>query len=115
MKLSIRRRLYRRDLMQWIGTAALALPCLELFEHEAGAQAGAKKAKFLVLLYYPDGVNNAAFWPKNATDPTSSEILSAFAPNAAAKLTADYKSKMLVLGPQLTNGMPNMDTGMTYN
>jgi hypothetical protein len=100
--------------MQWIGSAALALPCLELFEHEAAAQA-AKKSKFLVLLYTPDGVNNAAFWPKNAADPTSSEILSAFAPNPAKMLTADYKSKMIVLGPQLTNGMPNMDTGLTYN
>ena len=61
MKLSIHQRLRRRDLLQWIGGAAMALPCLELFEREARAQAGATKSKFTVFCYTPDDVNENAF------------------------------------------------------
>lgn len=105
MKLSSRQRPGRRDLMRYIGSAALALPCLELFEHEVRAQA-AKRSKFVVFLYTPDGVNNPAFWPTSPSDPSSSATLGVFAP---------YKTKMLVLGPQLMGGAPVDNTGLTYS
>jgi Protein of unknown function (DUF1552) len=108
MKLPSHKRLGRRDLIQWLGSAALALPYLELLEGTAGAQTVAKKAKYLVLLYTPDGVNNLTFWPKGTeTAFTLSPILSPFEP---------FKDKIIVLGPKLgTNGMPNDATGLTYN
>src|SRR5439155_11578129 len=106
MKLSIHRRLRRRDLMKVIGSAALALPLLELFEDEVRAQATPKRSKFAVFLYTPDGVNNPAFWP-TGTDPTSSPTLSVFAP---------YKDKVLVFGPRFASpGVPTDMTGLTYN
>jgi hypothetical protein len=106
MKLSIHRRLRRRDLMKVIGSASLALPLLELFEDEVIAQATPKKSKFVVFLYTPDGVHNPAFWPSGA-DPTSSPTLSVFAP---------YKDKVLVFGPKFASpGVPSGDTGLTYN
>src|SRR6266545_3793048 len=58
MKLSIRHRLRRRDFVKYLGSAALALPSLELFEGEVRAQAVPKKAKFAIFLYTNDGVNN---------------------------------------------------------
>ena len=65
MKLSHRRGLGRRDLMKWLGGAALALPSgMELFERQARAQAaGATKAKFAVFCYTPDGVNQGRSGP----------------------------------------------------
>ena len=95
MKLSIHRRLRRRDLMKALGSAALALPLLELFEDEVLAQATPKKAKFAVFLYTPDGVNNKAFWP-TGQDPSASPTLSVFAP---------YKDKMIVFGPRFASRM----------
>jgi hypothetical protein len=106
MKVSIRRRLRRRDLLEWIGGAALALPCLELFEREAQAQAGTTKSKFAVFCYTPDGVNENAFWPTGT--PASyqlSPILSPFEP---------FKDKLLVLGPQMNGTSPKPNTGLTY-
>jgi hypothetical protein len=106
MKLSIHRRLRRRDLMRVMGSAALALPLLELFEDEVRAQAMPKKSKFVVLLYYPDGVNNHQFWP-TGQDPSASPTLSVLAP---------YKSKMIVFAPRFDSpGVPTTDTGLTYN
>jgi len=106
MKLSSR-HLRRRDLIQWLGGAALALPCLELFEGEARAQAVAgAKSKFVVFCYTPDGVNQAAFWPTGT--PTSyqlSPILNAFQP---------FKDKILILGPQMNGTAPVTGTGLTY-
>jgi hypothetical protein len=92
--------------MKVIGSAALALPLLELFEGEVEAQAAPKKSKFAVFLYTPDGVNNKAFWP-SGPDPSSSPTLGVFAP---------YKDRMIVFGPQFTSpGVPTTDTGLTYN
>jgi hypothetical protein len=106
MKLSIHRHLRRRDLIRVMGSAALALPLLELFEDEVKAQAMPKKSKFVVFLYYPDGVNNQAFWPAGQ-DPSASQTLGVFAP---------YKDKMIVFGPRFGSpGVPNTDTGLTYN
>jgi hypothetical protein len=59
VKLSQHKGLKRRDLMKWVGGAALALPSgMELFERQARAQAaGGAKAKFAIFCYTPDGVN----------------------------------------------------------
>ncbi len=106
MKLSIHHRMRRRDLIKVIGSAALALPLLELFEDEVKAQAVPKRSKYVVFLYTPDGVYNKAFWP-TGPDPTSSPTLGVLAP---------YKDRMLLLGPQFTTpGVPATDTGLTYN
>ena len=106
MKLS--RTIRRRDLVKWLGGAALALPAgLELFERRARAQAaGGTKARFAVFCYTPDGVNQGAFWPTGTeTNFQLSPILTPFAP---------YKDKMLVLGPQMVGAAPKEGTGLTY-
>ena len=99
MKLSIHQRLRRRDLIQLLGGAALALPALELFEGAASAQTGTK-SKFAVFIYTPDGVNQNAFWPTGTTSSFQlSPILSPF---------ESFKDKILILGPQANGG------GLTY-
>ncbi len=107
MKLSSRQGLRRRDLIQWLGSAALALPYLELFEGEARAQAAAgATSKFAVFCYTPDGVNENAFWPTGTTTSFQlSPILSPFEP---------FKDKMLILGPQMNGATPVSGTGLTY-
>ncbi|HXI60183.1 MAG TPA: DUF1552 domain-containing protein [Polyangia bacterium] len=108
MKLSHRRGLGRRDLMKWLGGAALALPGgLELFERQARAEVGgATKARFAVFCYTPDGVNQSAFWPTGTeTNFQLSPILAPF---------ETFKDKMLVLGPQMTGTTPKSGTGLTY-
>ncbi len=116
MKLSIRHRLRRRDFVKYLGSAALALPSLELFEGEVRAQAVPKKAKFAIFLYTNDGVNNKNFWP-TSPDPTSSVTLGVFKAKAEGGVGArNYKDKMLVLGPKLASpGVPAADAGLTYN
>src|SRR6266542_4309572 len=116
MKLSIHNRLRRRDFVKWIGSAALALPSLELFEGEVRAQAVPKRAKYAIFLYTNDGVNNPNFWP-SGPDPTSSVTLGAFKSKAEGGVGArNYKDKILVMGPQLASpGVPTTDTGLTYN
>jgi hypothetical protein len=107
MKLSTRHRLHRRDFIQWIGGAALALPALELFELQAHAQTATKQSKFIVFVYTNDGMQNPAFWPAAGGDISTSPTL---------KVLAPYKDKVLVLGPQFTSpGQPSTDTGLTYN
>ncbi len=105
MKLSNHRPVRRRDLLQWMGGAALLLPGLELFEREALAQA-APKSKFAVFCYTPDGVNENAFWPAGTTTSFQlSPILSPF---------ESFKDKILVLGPQMNGAIPKAGTGLTY-
>lgn len=107
MKLSRLHRPTRRDLVKWLGGAAIALPALELFEGKAQAQPTAgNKAKFAVFCYTPNGVNQSAFWPTGTeTNFQLSPILSAFEP---------FKSKLLVLGPQMNGNVPRNGTGLTY-
>ncbi|HET6285107.1 MAG TPA: DUF1552 domain-containing protein [Polyangia bacterium] len=98
-------KIKRRDLLSWVGSAALALPFLELFEGNARAQA-AKKSKYAVFCYTPDGVNQGMFWPTGTeTNFTLSPILTPFAP---------YKDKMLILGPQMNGTMPKAGAGLAY-
>jgi len=98
-------RIKRRDLLSWVGSAALALPFLELFEGNARAQA-VKKSKYAVFCYTPDGVNQGQFWPTGTeTNFTLSPILMPFAP---------YKDKMLLLGPQMTGNLPKAGAGLAY-
>jgi hypothetical protein len=106
VRLLRRRKLNRRDFLHRIGGAAMALPFLEAFEGQARAQVmNGRRSKYVVFLYTNDGVHNPNFWPTSA-DPTSSPTLSSLAP---------YKSKMLVLAPQLNGTTPVRDTGLTYN
>jgi Protein of unknown function (DUF1552) len=109
MNLSARRPITpitRRDLLRSIGGAALALPMLELFPRRASAQAAAKKSKFVVFCYTPDGVNQKTFWPTGTTTNFQlSPILAPFEP---------YKTKMLVLGPQMDGTTPKNGTGLAY-
>jgi hypothetical protein len=107
MRFSRHHKPTRRDLVKWLGGAALALPTLELFEREARAQATAgTKAKFAVFCYTPNGVNQGAFWPTGTeTNFQLSPILSAF---------EAFKDKILILGPQMNGNMPRNGTGLTY-
>jgi len=105
VKLSIRSGLRRRDFVQWIGGAAFALPCLELFELQARAQT-AKQARCAVFIYTNDGMHPPAFFPRTP-DPTASPTLSPLAP---------FKSKVLLLGaPVGADGYPMANQGITYN
>jgi hypothetical protein len=107
MKLSPFRPIGRRDLIKTLGSAALLLPGLELFERRARAQAVPNRSKFAVFFYTPDGVNQNAFWPSGTTSSfTLSNTLSAFTP---------YRDKILILGPQMTGAVPRVGTGLTYN
>ena len=93
--------------MRLLGGAAFGLPCLELFGRELQAQAAGKVAKYAVFCYTPDGVNQAAFWPSGGErDFLLSPILAPF---------AAYRDKLLVLGPQLSNGTPQNGSGLTYS
>jgi hypothetical protein len=106
MKLSSHKYLSRRDLVRLLGSAAFALPCLELFGRELRAQAAPKTAKYAVFCYTPDGVNQKAFWPSGSeTDFQLSPILTPFAP---------YRDKLLILGPQLANGVAQTGSGLAY-
>lgn len=106
MKLDSRQRLGRRDLVRLLGSAAFALPCLELFGRELRAQAAGKVAKYAVFCYTPDGVNQSAFWPKGGeTDFELSPILMPF---------SAHKDKLLVIGPQVANGAVKSGSGLAY-
>lgn len=106
MKLSAFRTITRRDLVRAIGTAAFALPGLELFERSARAQSTAKKSKFILFVYTPDGVNQTKFWPTGTTSNfTLSSTLAPF---------EKHKSKMLILGPTMNGTSLVANTGLTY-
>lgn len=106
MKLVHLRQPSRRDLLRWLGSAALVLPGLELLGRESKAQAAGGKAKYAVFCYTPDGVNQAAFWPSGGqTDFTLSPILKPF---------EAFRDKILVMGPQVANGQPKNGTGLAY-
>lgn len=107
MKLLRHRHIRRRDLMKWLGGAALALPAgMELFEREARALAAGTKARYAVFCYTPDGVNEGQFWPTGSgTSFQLSPILAPFEP---------YKDKILIPGPQMSGNMPVNGTGLTY-
>ena len=121
MKLSARSPLQRRDFIQWMGRAALALPSFELFELSARAQTTAaqtaqtaqasqssRTAKFAVFIYTNDGMHPPAFFPPSgSSDPTASATLSPLAP---------HKSRVILLGAQVDGtGAPTVNTGLTYN
>jgi hypothetical protein len=107
MRLSVHRPLRRRELLRSLGSAALALPCLEILAPDVRAQQAANTAKFAVFIYTNDGVYQNAFWPKGGeTDFVLSDILSPLEP---------FRDKLLLLGPQLdANNHPLADTGLTY-
>ena len=106
MKSPFRPRLTRRDLMQTLGGAALALPMLELFQPRRARAAG-KKSKYAVFCYTPNGVHMGAFWPKptSETDFRLSPILTPF---------QAFKDRLLVFSPQMVNGAPKDGTGLIY-
>jgi hypothetical protein len=106
MKLSAHKTFRRRDLIRAIGSAALVLPGLELFERSARSQTAGKVSKYIVFCYTPDGVNQSAFWPTGTTASYElSRILSPF---------EKYKDKLLILGPQMNGNSPAGNTGLTY-
>ena len=105
MKLSIYERLERRDFIKWIGSAALALPTLELFELQAKAQT-AKQAKFAVFIYTNDGFHPPSYFPPNgSTDPTASPILQPLAPlKSKVTLVIGVDLKLMVDGGHGADG-----------
>lgn len=106
MSLTSRHKPSRRDLMRLLGSAALVLPGLELLGPELHAQSAGKIAKYVVFCYTPDGVNQQAFWPTGGeTDFTLSPILKPFEP---------FRDKLLVMGPEMANGVAKTNTGLAY-
>jgi hypothetical protein len=107
MTLPPHRRLRRRELLRTLGSAALALPCLEILAPDVRAQQAANTAKFAIFVYTNDGVYQNAFWPTGGeTDFVLSDILSPLEP---------FRDKLLLLGPQLdSSNHPLADTGLTY-
>jgi hypothetical protein len=100
------RNVERRDLLRLLGSAAFALPCLELFGRNVQAQAAGKKAKFVVFCYTPDGVNQKTFWPSGGeSDFKLGSILAPF---------EQHRDKMLILGPQLAGGSVQGGSGLAY-
>ncbi|HEX6272209.1 MAG TPA: DUF1552 domain-containing protein [Polyangiaceae bacterium] len=106
MKLSAHKKLTRRDLVRALGTAALFLPGLELFERSARAAAPGRVSKYIVFCYTPDGVNQSAFWP---TGTTANYQLSPI-----LKPLEKYKDKLLILGPQMNGTSLVANTGLSY-
>lgn len=94
--------------MLGMGSAALALPLLNVLRSDAQAQEGGKHAKFAIFIYQPNGVYQNHYWPTGSeTDFVLSDILSPLQP---------FKDKLLLLGPQLdADNRPLVDTGLTYN
>ena len=106
MRVTSRYRVGRRDLVRLLGGAAFALPALELFGRELKAQAAGNVAKYAVFCYTPDGVNQSAFWPTGGdTDFALSPILAPF---------EAFRDKLLVLGPEMSNGTPRNGSGLAY-
>jgi len=107
MKFSIHQRWRRRELLRSLGTAALALPMLDVLKSEAAAQAQGNFAKFAVFIYEPNGVYQNTFWPTGTeSEFVLSDVLSPLEP---------FKDKMLLLGPELDgSNHPLTDTGLTY-
>jgi hypothetical protein len=89
-----------------LGSAALALPGLELFERSVRAQTATKASKYIVFCYTPDGVNQSAFWPTGTT--TNYQLSPILAP------FEKYKDKLLILGPQMNGSSLVANTGLTY-
>jgi hypothetical protein len=106
MKLSSRKTLTRRDLARALGTAAFALPTLELLERSARSQTLPGQSKYIVFCYTPDGVNQGAFWPRGT--PQSYELSPILSP------LQKYKDKLLILGPQMNGNQPAANSGLTY-
>ena len=112
MKLSIHKRLRRRDLIRSLGSAALALPFLEFLQQPSYAQQqGQKGATFAIFIYTNDGVFQPRYWPNGGeTDfDLMGTILEPFQVGGL-----DLRDKMLILGPQLNGRNPQDNTGLTY-
>jgi hypothetical protein len=100
------RRIRRRDLLSWLGGAALALPFLEVLEGRSRGQSTGKRSKYVVFCYTPNGVYQEKFWPTGTeTAYQLGPILAPFEP---------FKDKMLILGPQMVGASPKPGTGLAY-
>src|SRR5688572_19908878 len=106
MKLFAHKKLTRRDLVRALGSAALVLPGLELFERSARSATLGNVSKFIVFCYTPNGVNQSAFWPTGST--TNYQLSPILRP------LEKYKDKLLILGPQMNGNSLVANTGLTY-
>ncbi len=101
----------RRDFARWMGSSALAVPFLELFERDGKAAAAPNRSKFVVFLYTPNGVNQKAFWPSASATPTPA---TPFALSPILSPFQGLEDKMLILGPQMNGATPRNGTGLAY-
>jgi hypothetical protein len=106
MRLSPRAPLGRRDLMRLLGSAALALPALELFGGRARAVEG--RARFAVFIYTPDGAVLDDYFPR----PGQSERDFTFSP--ILEPLAAHREKLLILGPRWSGSQRVADTGLCF-
>lgn len=81
----------RRALLRSLGMASLGLPFLEMFRPRPVGAAMAKRAKFAVFLYSPNGVHQPSFWPQGAE--------TGFTLGSVLEPLNEHREKLLVIGP----------------
>jgi Protein of unknown function (DUF1552) len=85
----------RRQLLENLGRAALALPFLELTRGRAHADGGPVRAKNFLMITMPNGIAPEQFWPTGGErDFKLSPVLQSL---------ERHRDKLLILGPQFPN------------
>jgi hypothetical protein len=106
MRLSARSRLGRRDLVRMLGSAALALPALELFSKPV--RAAEKRARFAVFVYTPDGCVLEDYFPRPGASEREFTLGKVLEPLEA------HRDELLVLGPRWDGDETRPNTGLCY-
>jgi hypothetical protein len=91
------KRVNRRELLRRLGSAALALPTLELTGARAWAQAAPARAKNFLMITMPNGIEPSQFWPTGGErDFKLSPVLQPL---------EQHRDKLIVLGPQFPDAV----------
>jgi hypothetical protein len=97
-------RFSRRTVLEKLGTAALALPFLPCLQGRA--RAAGKVAKNFIMISMPNGIDPTTFWPSGGErDFVFSPILDPL---------KNHRDKLLIVGPQISNGAPVSGTGLKF-
>jgi hypothetical protein len=92
-----RRALNRREILARAGSAALALPFLEITSGRAAAQPSAGRAKNFLMITMPNGIEPSQFWPTGGErDFKLSPVLQSL---------ERHRDKLLIVGPQFPDAV----------